>query len=281
MARRLAGRRVPLTDEEAARQVPYTEAATLALARAESLRTRMLTPKVLAAELAAVPDYPRTSLVPLLLAELDTRQGVALCKALFPAHSGALRIQSDGRCFEWLAAQDRRAVERLLVDWLRDGVEPRWVPSTLAQLLGFPVVGDLKRATAEHHQNPTANTADVLLVLLGLKRGAARDAKRSERRSAQPSARSSGMPGGPALRSRTLRSLEAVAQNLGGAVVVDLSGVKLREFPEILLRCSNLKYLEIEDDYFDTAAQRAIEARLPGVEVTWTYGQYIDGRHGR
>jgi hypothetical protein len=267
--RRLRARGAARTDAQRARDQPHVDALARAVDGAHGHTTPTLAAPLLAAELVSLADFPRRQVTPELLRRLEVDEGVALCEALVDGHAEAMDVLLVSACFEWLGARRPRDVVRPLTAWTLAGVLPRWPPGALAGSLGFPLVGELRAAADAHEAAPSAETAARVLGLMGIRHSRARYKSRKKVRDAD------------AIRAPTRTSLASLAAARRTAVVADLSGTKLRSLPDVLLRCEALRHLVLEDDYFDDAEKRAIEARLHWVRIRWTRGLYVDGRHGR
>jgi len=224
-----------------------------------------LSPADLAARIAALPSYPADLLLGRLLDGTAEEQRTAMCRALLELPPGRLALMPATRCLGVLEQTPSAEARAVLIRCVLDRVRPTDAARALMKSLGFPLVGEAARLAAGLSRDWSEPDAARLLGLLGIDRATFEcDLRNAE-----------------AFHGESFTDLARIALAPEQVVAVDLSGQPTRALPDELRRCSNLKYLRLDEDYFDREAMERLEALLPGVEITWTLGMYIDGKHGR
>ncbi len=254
-----------LSDKEIANRDAYLAAIRAFSQEVQSLGEDRPTIARISQGIVALLPYPGGLVLEELFAGAKAEQRLSLCRNILSQPVGGRRDKVVFGCFDELEKLGTSKALAVLAWCVKNRIEARTAAEVLMKALGFPAVGEAADISAELSQDFSDEKAGRFLRLLGID---AADRKRHPKRAS-------------AFRGKAHTDLGAILANPEKVSAINLSRQKIRRFPDELRRCVNLRYLNIDDDYFDDDEMKRIETLLPNVELKWTRGLYIDGKHGR
>lgn len=257
--------RRPLSDEEVANRESYLAAIGAFAEEVESLGDGRPSIARIARAVSSLAPYPGGLLLEELLAKCNKRQRLSLCRNILSHPVKDRRDKVVFACLDELGKLATSEALAVLGTCVKTGVLAPAAGGVLMRALAFPPVGEAAELLAELGQDFSREKANEFLRMLGVDPA---DFKYVPEKAG-------------AFRGEAHSDLSAILANPEKVIAIDLSGKRIRDFPDELQRCANVRYLNIDDDYFSSDEMKRIEALFPSVRVKWTRGLYVDGKHGR
>lgn len=195
----------------------------------------------------------------------EVQESIQICKEFLQLDSDRLHQYIMVEMLHFLENTSNNKTHRLLAWCVRYDRLPLIAASCLVRSLGYPIAGEIKQfidgcVPDENPDNKNKFFRKIGIDLKSLKY----DKKKSRLK-----------------RYKIQTDQLQIQEKTQAARCIDLSGQRIKKFPDFIYHCKKLKILIIEDDYFSCREMKKIESKLPNVIVEWRHNCYIDGKHGR